>query len=258
MATIGILHPGEMGAAVGAAFVACGHDVLWASTGRSSARRRRAEAAGLRAVADVATLAQACELILSICPPDAALAVARSVRGHAGIFVDANAVSPGAALSIANAAGGRCADGSIIGPPPSQAGTTRLYLSGAEAAAVAERCAGARLQARVLTGPDPTAASALKMAYAAWTKGTAALLLAIDAAARELGVSDELVDEWSLSQPELAARLRSARAAADSKGWRWEGEMRQIAATLLAVGQPGGFHQAAATIFARSPRDPGA
>jgi 3-hydroxyisobutyrate dehydrogenase-like beta-hydroxyacid dehydrogenase len=258
MATIGILHPGEMGAAVGAALVACGHDVLWATAGRSPASRARADQAGLRAVADVATLARACELVLSICPPDAALAVARSARDHAGIFVDANAVSPGTALAAAAAAGGRCADGSIVGPPPSRAGATRLYLSGAEASAVAELFTGARIDARVLAVPDPTAASSLKMTYAAWTKGTSALLLAIDAAAQELGVSAELAEEWSLSQPELAARLGSARAAAAAKGWRWEGEMRQIAATLLAAGQPGGFHEAAATIFGRSPRDPGA
>jgi 3-hydroxyisobutyrate dehydrogenase-like beta-hydroxyacid dehydrogenase len=236
--------------------VDCGHEVVWARAGRSSATRRRAEQAGLRAVDDVATLAGSCELILSICPPDAALAVARSLRGHAGIFVDANAISPGTALGAAAAAGGRCADGSIVGSPPSQAGTTRLYLSGAEAGAVAELFAGARIEPRVLPGADPTAASALKMTYAAWTKGTSALLLAIDAAAQELGVSSELAAEWSMSQPELAARLSSARAAADSKGWRWEGEMHQIAATLLAAGQPGGFHEAAATIFGRSPRDP--
>ena len=36
------------------------------------------------------------------------------------------------------------------------------------------------------------AASALKMAYAAWSKGSAALLLAVQSAARRAGVADEL------------------------------------------------------------------
>jgi predicted dinucleotide-binding enzyme len=48
---VGVLHPGEMGAAIGDALHAGGHDVIWAFEGRSEATRARA--AGLR---DVATL----------------------------------------------------------------------------------------------------------------------------------------------------------------------------------------------------------
>jgi hypothetical protein len=92
------------------------------------------------------------------------------------------------------------------------------------------------------------------MAYAGWTKGSAALLLAVRGAARALGVEDDLLAEWALSQPGLAAQAdRSARSAA-AKGWRWEPEMREIAATLAAAGLPSGFHQAAAEIFSREPR----
>ena len=54
--TIGMLHPGAMGAALGAALVGNGHEVVWASAGRSDATRARAEAAGL---VDVGTLAGA-------------------------------------------------------------------------------------------------------------------------------------------------------------------------------------------------------
>jgi hypothetical protein len=93
------------------------------------------------------------------------------------------------------------------------------------------------------------AASALKMAYAAWTKGSAALLLASEAAAASLGVADELRAEWALSQPRLADRLEEARRSAEAKGWRWTEEMRQIAATFEAAGQPGGFHRGAADVF---------
>ena len=106
----------------------------------------------------------------------------------------------------------------------------------------------------MLDASDSTAASALKMVYAAWTKGSAALLLAIDRAARTEGVADALSEEWALSQPDLAERLAASRDGAARKGWRWEGEMRQIAATLLNAGQPGGFHEAAAEVFRRTPR----
>ena len=40
--TIGLLHPGEMGAAVGQCLAAGGHEVLWVPDGRSAATRKRA------------------------------------------------------------------------------------------------------------------------------------------------------------------------------------------------------------------------
>jgi len=45
-ATIGILHPGDMGVTVGASARANGLRVLWASEGRSAQTRRRADGAG--------------------------------------------------------------------------------------------------------------------------------------------------------------------------------------------------------------------
>ena len=150
----------------------------------------------------------------------------------------------------------RYVDGSIIGPPPVAAGTTRLYLAGLFAQEAAAIFAGARIEPQVLDG-DPTAASAIKMTYAAWTKGTAALLLAAADAAASLGVAEPLAREWALSQPGLEQQLAAARRSAQTKGWRWEGEMRQIASTFSAAEQPAGFHEAAAVVFGRSPRPPG-
>jgi 3-hydroxyisobutyrate dehydrogenase-like beta-hydroxyacid dehydrogenase len=252
MATIGVLHPGQMGAAVGGALVDRGDTVLWAAAGRSSDTRERARQHGLRPVDDVVALAERCDVILSICPPDAALDVAGSVGGFTGVFVDANAIAPATSLRVREIVGAGYVDGGIVGPPPVSPGTTRLYLSGPRAGEVADLFAGARIEARVLDGPDATAASAVKMMYAAWTKGSAALLLAIDRAAGELGVSDALLEEWALSQPQLASRLAAARASAAEKAWRWEGEMRQVAATFLRAGQPGGFHEAAAEVYRRT------
>ena len=116
---------------------------------------------------------------------------------------------------------------------------------------------GTPVEARVIDG-GPWSASAVKMAYAAWTKGSAALLLAARALARAEGVEEALAAEWALSQPGLDGRLRSAAGAATAKGWRWVAEMEEIAATMAAAGLPDGFHQAAAEIFRRSPRtEPG-
>jgi 3-hydroxyisobutyrate dehydrogenase-like beta-hydroxyacid dehydrogenase len=245
--TVGLLHPGEMGAALGAALRARGTPVLWASEGRSRETARRAAEAGLEDAGSVAELVERSDVILSVCPPHAALDVARSAARFTGIFVDANAVSPATAHAIADTVA-RVVDGGIVGPPPHAPGTTRLYLSGAEAATVAAVFEGTRVDARVVSG-EIGAASAVKVAYAAWTKGTAALLLAVRSLARLEGVEDALLEEWELSLPELPERSVRAAQSAATKGWRWVGEMEEIAATFAADGLPDGFHLAAADVF---------
>lgn len=248
MTRVGILHPGEMGAAVGALVRGEG---WWAPEGRSEATAARAEAAGLRA-APLAELVERCEVLLAICPPHAALDVARAAAGFRGVYCDANAVSPATALAIARvveAGGATFVDGGIVGGPPREPGT-RLYLSGAAAGEVAALFGGTALEPVVL-GRDPGTASALKLLYAAWTKGSAALLLAVAEAASALGLGDELRAEWERSLPGLAEEAARAARAAEAKGWRWVGEMREIEATLRAAGAPGGFHEAAAEVFSR-------
>ncbi len=251
--TVGLLHPGAMGAAVGRALTASGHTVLWASEGRSEATAQRAARAGLTDAGSVADVVARSEVVFSICPPHAALDTARAAGAVRGAFVDANAIAPATAAEVGaviEGAGGRFVDGSIIGPPPDEAGTTRLYLSGDGADEVAGLFAGTPLATIVLDG-EPMAASAIKMAYAGWTKGAAALLLTMRAAARAHGVEDALVREWEQSIPSLPARVEQAERAAGEKGWRWVAEMQEIAATLDAAGLPAGFHEAAAEVFRR-------
>jgi 3-hydroxyisobutyrate dehydrogenase-like beta-hydroxyacid dehydrogenase len=249
--TIGVVHPGEMGAPLGARLREAGHDVLWAGEGRSAATGERAAAAGMCDAGTLAALTASADVVVSVCPPHAAVDVARAVAGFTGVFVDANAVSPATAAAIravVEDGGGRFVDGGIVGPPPERPGTTRLFLSGAEADTVAAAFTGTAVEAVVL-GPDTGRASALKMAYAAWTKGTAAMLLAIRATVRAEGVEDALLEEWARSQPDATGRSEAAEDAAARKGWRWIAEMEEIAATFAAAGQPEGFHRAAADVF---------
>jgi 3-hydroxyisobutyrate dehydrogenase-like beta-hydroxyacid dehydrogenase len=245
MANVGVLHPGEMGAAVAA--VARG-EAWWAPEGRSEATAARARDAGLHP-APLPELLERCDIILSICPPHAAIDVARACAGYGGIYCDANAVSPETVRTVARAVGGAVVDGGIVGGPPREPGT-RLYLSGAAAHEVAALFAGTALEPVVIGGEVGTA-STLKMCYAAWTKGSAALLLAVAEAAEALGLGDALRAEWEHSIPGLLERAERAARSADAKGWRWVGEMREIEATLRAAGLPGGFHEAAAEIFKR-------
>jgi hypothetical protein len=238
LVTIGVLHPGEMGAAIGSAVRSAGHTVLWASTGRSADTERRAGEAGLEDAGTLAELSRRCDVLISVCPSHAAVDVARDFTAFDGIYVDANAVSPATARTIAGIVP-RYVDGGIIGTP----GALRIYLSGADANTVA-----GLFDATIVSN-----ASALKMAYAAWTKGTAALILAIRDLAEAEGVGDALRDEWLLSQPQLFDRLASAERSARTKGWRWVGEMEEIADTFAADGLPDGFHRAAAEMFRREP-----
>lgn len=258
MATVGLLHPGEMGAAVGGCLVTAGHTVLWDPAGRSRATTGRALAAELTGTSLDSVVSRS-SVIFSVCPPHAALDVARQVAatGFGGVYVDANAISVATAARVATvvtAAGAVYVDGGIIGPPPENTGRTRLYLCGERAAEVRALFARSALEARIAEGAhgEPYAASAVKMAYAAWTKGTGALLLACRALARAEGVERTLLEEWRLSQPALRAQSERSADAAAAKGWRWVAEMEEIAASMAAAGLPPEFHQAAAEIFDRA------
>lgn len=248
---VGVLHPGAMGASVAAA---CAGEVLWCSHGRSPDTARRAHDAGATAVPTLAELVERSEVIVSVCPPGEAVTVADDVAalGFAGIYLDANAIAPDTTRSIA-ARFERFVDGGIIGPPATRAGTTRLYLSSDDqeaTVAVADLWAGSLLDARLVDG-GPGAASALKMAYALWTKVSSSLLLTARALAESESVGDALLAEWEISQPGTAERAEVTATMTAPKAWRFVGEMEQIAATLAANDLPPGFADAAAGLYAR-------
>lgn len=237
-----------MGASLAAV---CAGERLWVGQGRSEATRKRADAAGLTEVASLADLAERCDVIVSVCPPGAAVEQAETVAatGFTGLYADLNAIAPGTARMI----GGmfeRFVDGGVIGPPVAGAGTTRLYLAGDEAATVAALWAGTALDARVLDAPAG-AASAVKACFASWTKGTAALLLVIRALARAEGVDHALIDEWAISFPDLADRSERNAAGTGPKAWRFVGEMLELADAFADHELPAGFLDAAADTYTR-------
>jgi 3-hydroxyisobutyrate dehydrogenase-like beta-hydroxyacid dehydrogenase len=253
--TVALLHPGNMGTTIGAAAATSGARLVWVSEGRSKASQDRAREAGLRDVKTLTNAVNESDVILSVCPPDAALDLARDVAGHRfkGIYVDANAVSRSTAqriCEIVTSTGANFVDGGIIGSPVKRAGTTRMYLSGEHAPEIAALFTDSMLDAKTI-GAEPGAASALKVAYAAWTKCTDALLLAIRTFAAAEGVDQALLQEWSISQPDLQRRSQHAAAVATPKAWRYVGEMKEIAATFEAAGLPAGFHNAAAELWGR-------
>jgi len=252
---IGILHPGDMGISIAASAQNSGHTVYWASAGRSAATQRRAAKFELRDAQTLAQLCAECSIIVSVCPPDAAETVAEQVidHGYQGIYLDANAIAPqraeriGQAMATANIS---FVDGGIIGGPAWQPGTTWLYLSGPQAETAAACFAAGPLATQVI-GETIGKASALKMCYAAYTKGTTALLAAVVATADQLDVGEELYQQWAREEADAAKRNVQRVRGVTAKAWRFAGEMEEIAATFRAAGLPDGFHLAAADLYRR-------
>jgi len=253
--TIGILHPGAMGISVAASALRSGHRVCYASEGRSDATRARASEHGLRDRAALAALCVECSIIISVCPPHAADDVASQVIAHGfkGLYLDANAISPQKALRIGKMlsdAGISFVDGGIIGGPAWTPGETWLYLSGKDASRIADCFSAGPLEV-VVMGEEIGKASALKMCYAAYSKGTTALLTAILTLAEASGVRRELSAQWERDEPGFSAQAERRSRRVSAKAWRFAGEMDEIASTFESAGLPGGFHRAAGQVYRR-------
>ncbi|WP_017600662.1 NAD(P)-dependent oxidoreductase [Nocardiopsis lucentensis] len=252
--TVGLLHPGQMGAAVGHELTKAGVRVLWCPIGRSDASVQRAEEAGLDAVPELGSLLERSSVAISLCPPAAAEETAVAIReaGFSGLFVEANAISPDRAERIAAdmaAHGARTVDGCVIGPPPGGTVATHLYLSGEEAelAAVKDLFAGTAVVPIQMEGAVG-AASALKMAYGSYQKAACALAGVAQALGRAHGVDQHLTAEARrLAKSPLATPEYLTGVAA--KAWRWAPEMREVAQSLAEVGLPQEMAEAAATVF---------
>ena len=242
--TIAIMSPGDMGRAVAAVLRQGGLRVISQLDGRSQRTRALADRAGIEEVADDTTLVRDAEIVLAILVPAQAIALAERIAraiaasGARPLYVDCNAIAPETTRQIAEiieGAGARFVDAGIIGPPPKPgASTTWFYASGRDAGAFA-RLGDFGLDVRVI-GDQPGQASALKMCYAALTKGTTALMTQLSIAAARLGVSDALRAEFGQSQPAMLERMQRAVPAMVPKAHRWVGEMAEIAKTFEACG----------------------
>jgi 3-hydroxyisobutyrate dehydrogenase-like beta-hydroxyacid dehydrogenase len=241
--TIGIVSPGDMGHAIGAALGRTGLRAVAALDERSARTRRLAAAAGIEDVGTLERLVEQAELILCVLVPSAALDVAGQVaevmrgRGRGRLYADCNAIAPAKAQAIAaliHAAGGEFIDASIIGGPPRPGGRTRLYASGPSAEALTP-LAGFGLEVCPI-GAAIGRASGLKMCYAALTKGLTAIGTELLLAAQRLELQEVLWQELSGSQKSFADGFARSIPAMTTKAHRWVGEMEEIAATFDSVG----------------------
>lgn len=254
--TVAILSPGEMGAAVGKAFHDHGLDVITWLDGRSEPTRERAAAAGFRDVPDLETLLGEAEIVLSILPPEHAYAAAKKVASvmkssaRTPPYADCNAVAPETARAMQvqiEDAGAVYIDGGIVGTPPGKGVPTRFFISGAEAALM-DDLDGKGIDVRQC-GPEIGRGVAVKMCYAAITKGTSALHTAVLIAAESLGVADEIHQELSYNIPAMYKRMENVVPRLPAVSGRYIGEMKEIAKTMESAGVTPHFHVGATELY---------
>jgi 3-hydroxyisobutyrate dehydrogenase-like beta-hydroxyacid dehydrogenase len=250
MTTVMLLHPGAMGASIGSVLIQNGHTVLWVPEERSQTTKQRAADAGLEE-SEFRTGLNRADIIISVTPPGVAVSVAAAVadEGFDGVYVDMNAVAPQSATQMA-ALFPQFVDGGIVGPPAWERGTTRLGLSGPRTTEVESLFAGSTIET-IYLGPEIGKASAFKVGFAAWTKGSGALLLLVCAYARSQGVENELFQEWERRGMGMETQTTTVAQQMGPKSWRFGDEMREISYAMEAAGLGTGLFKHAGATFDR-------
>ncbi|MUG93519.1 DUF1932 domain-containing protein [Scytonema sp. UIC 10036] len=254
--TVGILSPGDMGQAIAAVLNEHGLKTIAALDERSERTRQLAASANIQDVGSLKQLVIESDVVLSVLVPAAATEAAEQVAeviGSTGkriLYADCNAISPQKVKSIAHiieSKGGQFVDASIIGPPPRVPNRTRIYASGKQAVELQQlRDYGLDIRA---IGNEIGNASGLKMCYAALTKGLTAIGTELLISAHRLGLDEQLWDEVSTSQPELAKILSRSIPSMTPKAHRWIGEMEEIAETFEALELTERIFQGAADVY---------
>jgi 3-hydroxyisobutyrate dehydrogenase-like beta-hydroxyacid dehydrogenase len=253
---IGVTSPGDMGQAVAQRPKAKGFEVFVALDGRSARTRELGRKAELTDCGSLEKLVGTCDAIMSILNPAAAVENARAVAeamrksGKTPLYIDCNAIAPQTCKEIERImrdAGAAFVDAAIIGPPPRGSAKARLYVSGADAGALSQ-LGDAQLEVRVV-GERTGDASAVKMCYAAVTKGAIALGAELLMTARKLGVEKTLDAEFRESQAELYEWILNRSVPMPPKAYRWVPEMLEIAKTFEGVGLTPRILEGAADMF---------
>ena len=253
--TVAILSPGDMGHSVGERLHTNGLRVITCLDGRSERTVKLAAEAGIVDVPTYNDLVQEADIILSILVPAQAPNVAQRVAqaisetGAEVVYADCNAIAPQTVREIGRRivkAGAKFVDASIIGGPPRGESTPRLYVAGPDTSALeALNQYGLNV---IGLGKKIGLASAIKMCYAAWTKGSTALCAELLIAAKAMGVFDALEKEFRSSQSMMVMRMQRLPAV-PIKSRRFVGEMVEIAKAFEDVGLTPDILAGAADIY---------
>lgn len=241
--SVAILSPGDMGHAIGQLLRENELKVFTCLTGRSVRTRELSEKAGIIDVPNMNDLVEQSDVVMSVTVSEAVpglcheIADAVKATGTDLLFAECNAIAPSLSAEmqkVLDEGGARYVDASIIGPPPRNGSSPRLYVSGDNAIEMVQlRDFG--LDVRNL-GDQLGRASGIKMCYAAMTKGTAALHTELLIAAEKMGLSEELMVEFTNGHQSVVDRMESWIPSMPAKSRRWVSEMEEIEATFRDLG----------------------
>ena len=241
--SVAILSPGDMGHAIGQLLRENELKVFTCLAGRSDRTRELSEKAGIIDVPNLNVLVEQSDVVMSITVSEAVpglcheIADAVKATGTDLLFAECNAIAPSLSAEmqkVLNEGGARYVDASIIGGPPRNGNSPRLYVSGDNATEF-EQLKDFGLDVRNL-GTQLGRASGIKMCYAAMTKGTTALHTELLIAAEKMGLREELMAEFAGGQQAVITRMEGWIPTMPSKSRRWVSEMEEIEATFRELG----------------------
>jgi 3-hydroxyisobutyrate dehydrogenase-like beta-hydroxyacid dehydrogenase len=243
MSTIGLLYPGEMGAAFASLRRDRGAPVVTTLHGRSEATAARAEASGAIVLDSLAHVVRVSDVLVSLVDPAAAEEVARAycelahlAPKHA-VFIDANSIGPAKARAIGRKveqAGRSFVDGAINGLARNLATSGTLYLSGTRAEDVTGVFEGIS-RIRVLGG-EPGRASAMKMLLGGLSKGLCALFTELALLAERQGMLNEMLEAAGRTYPGVTAVAERMLPTYPRHAGRRATEMYELEATARSAG----------------------
>ena len=251
---IGLIGLGEMGSEIGRYLVMNDLEVISVYEGRSEISKKRASKYKIRDAGSIEQFCKISDLVISIIPPDKAVETANlytSFKNKDGqIYCDLNAISTITAKKIKLLLGEKkidYVDGAIMGGPPTENYSPRIYLSG-KLSEKLNFLNGKGIELMVLKGSD-FKASATKMVYASITKGSKALVAGALIAAKKNNVYDELMEELKYSEEYFSLVAKNQIPSIKHKAYRWVGEMNEISLTYKESGLTGGFHIEAENVY---------
>lgn len=250
---IGFLGYGEAARAFhdGLSRPALAHDVL---LDRDDGAMRAAMTANGATPVPIAGLGDA-DWVFSAVTADQSLLAVESLLPHlrqGQVLIDINSVSPGRKRDTAaavEAAGAHYLDMAVMAPVHPKKHATPVLLAGEPAERLLPQLQALGFSASVV-GPEPGAATAIKMVRSLFVKGLEAITVETLLAAQASGCFSEIYASLSASFPGLDwARFADYQFERTTRhGHRRAAEMRESGATLDALGLQGGLAREIAAV----------
>ena len=208
------------------------------------------------------------QVVFSVVTADRALEAAQAAAAHLApgtLWLDCNSCAPDTkrkAAEVIEAKGGRYVDVAVMAPVHPKKHLVPLLLSGSNAQAAEIELKSLGMQPRI-AGETVGEASSVKMIRSVMIKGLEALTAECFLAARRAGVESQVLASLEASDPDIQWRQRGSYNLERMMvhGTRRASEMREVAATVDALGLTGRMSAAAAQWqdeIAKTGAEPGA